>query len=276
MMLPLLITVVIGGPVLAVFCLIMGLMAVKEFYNGFEIAGVKPSFAITAIAAILLYAILFFMRYNYDIFDMMPVFIFWFFAVTVMSLLYLFNIDERNLEDAMATITGIVYILFFSSHIVLIDMKYGGGTNFLGNFPISGIIGNPVWLVIITAYCSDIFAYFSGYFFGRHKLCPKISPKKTVEGAVGGVVGTMIFSALFGYYCMWGSSPLVWGAIGLVVSIISMFGDLTASIFKRKMGIKDYGKLIPGHGGVMDRIDSILFTAPAVYYIMVFMEAFAV
>ena len=121
----------------------------------------------------------------------------------------------------------------------------------------------------ITAFCTDIFAYFGGFFLGRHKLCPVISPKKTVEGSVCGILGSLIFSMLFGWFFM--DRSLLWacGVIGILGGITSQFGDLTASIFKRKMGIKDYGNLIPGHGGIMDRFDSVLFTAPVIYFLSV-------
>jgi phosphatidate cytidylyltransferase len=151
----------------------------------------------------------------------------------------------------MATITGIFYIVYFSFHVVLVENT-----------------GDPsilVWLIVLSAFGSDVCAYFIGMSIGRHKLCPKISPKKTIEGAIGGVIGSILVCGIFGFYfadqyffhCL---------AIGAIGAVISQCGDLTASIFKRKMGIKDYGNLIPGHGGILDRFDSVLFTAPTIYY----------
>ena len=108
-------------------------------------------------------------------------------------------------------------------------------------------------------------AYFTGMLLGKHKLCPKISPKKTIEGSIGGILGSVILCAAFS--AIFVPQLLVHSIIiGVLGGIISQFGDLTASIFKRKMGIKDYGNLIPGHGGILDRFDSVLFTAPMVYY----------
>ena len=124
-------------------------------------------------------------------------------------------------------------------------------------------------LSLCAAWLNDIFAYFSGYFFGKKKLCPEISPKKTVEGAVGGVVGDLIlclvltyaFAAAMQLSVNW-LSLCIFLPIGAVASI---FGDLCASIVKRQFGIKDYGNIMPGHGGVMDRFDSWVFVAPLLY-----------
>jgi len=121
------------------------------------------------------------------------------------------------------------------------------------------------------AWLTDTCAYFAGVKLGKHKLCPKISPKKTVEGAIGGIVGTAVlntcFALLFNAFFLHEVKVNVW-AIALFsvpLSIVSMIGDLTASIYKRNFGEKDYGKLFPGHGGVMDRFDSLVFVAPAIY-----------
>lgn len=134
--------------------------------------------------------------------------------------------------------------------------------------------GEPVsyFLVLMSlavAWLNDTCAYFSGYFFGKRKLCPSLSPKKTVEGAIGGVFGDVIlccilafvFTKITGYTVNW-ISFIVFLPIGAVISI---FGDLCASAIKRQFDIKDYGKIMPGHGGVMDRFDSWIFVAPAVY-----------
>lgn len=126
-----------------------------------------------------------------------------------------------------------------------------------------------IMLSLGVAWLNDTCAYFSGYFFGKHKLCPEISPKKTVEGAIGGVLGdallcclfALVFGMITGYSVNW-FSLAVFLPIGAVVSI---FGDLCASIIKRQFGIKDYGNIMPGHGGIMDRFDSWIFVAPVLY-----------
>ena len=245
-MAPLLVILYFGGYILFAACFLIGIMAVREFYNGFHAMDIKPNYGIAVIAAIALYAI--------DIFTDDPQwYMLWFFAVVLASLLYLFNIEHRKLEDAMATITGIVDVVFFSFHVTLVEQTE---------------YGILIWLVVLTAFGTDIMAYFSGFLFGKHKLCPKISPKKTIEGSIGGTLGSVILSGLFGYF--FAPEVLVHClVIGVLGGIVSQFGDLTASIFKRKMGIKDYGNLIPGHGGILDRFDSVLFTGPMVYYYIV-------
>ena len=100
---------------------------------------------------------------------------------------------------------------------------------------------------------------------GKHKLCPNLSPKKTIEGAIGGVLGALVLGIIFGLIFKIQVFPHVI-LMSIIGSVMAQLGDLTASAFKRKMGIKDYGNLIPGHGGILDRFDSVLFAAPAVYY----------
>lgn len=247
-MLPLLAVVLIGGRLLLIACFAIGIMGTREFYHGFENLQIKPSYLVANISILGLYSINLFApaEYQYDMF--------WFIAVIIMSLLYLFNIEHRELADAMATLTGIFYVIFLSFHVTLVEQiaEYG----------------IMVWLIFLTAFGTDSMAYFSGYVFGKHKLAPKISPKKTIEGSIGGILGSVLFCALFGYFVI---PHLLLHCIilGILGGVISQFGDLTASIFKRKMGIKDYGNLIPGHGGILDRFDSVLFTAPMVYYYIV-------
>lgn len=121
-------------------------------------------------------------------------------------------------------------------------------------------------LCFMGAWVTDIFAYFTGYFFGKHKLIPEVSPKKTIEGSIGGILFCTASFVLFGLIvgARIGSTPnyLVLGALGFLVSVLSQIGDLFASLIKREHGVKDYSNIFPGHGGVMDRFDSVIATAP--------------
>ena len=243
-MLPLLLIVFLGGYVLLAACFIIGIMGVREFFKAFESMDIKPSHLIAYVMTSVLYLVNIF-------FNKAEFYVAWCFVTVLVCLLYLFKINERKLEDDMVTLLGIFYVVFFSFHVTLTEQ--------------SGKYGILVWLVLLTAFGTDIMAYFTGFLLGKHKLCPDISPKKTIEGSIGGILGSMVLCGLFGYFF---AQDLLYHCviIGALGGIVSQFGDLTASIFKRKIGIKDYGNLIPGHGGIMDRFDSVLFTAPMVYY----------
>ena len=160
-----------------------------------------------------------------------------------------------------------ITMLFFGIFYVTVMMSFVFKVRFVAN----GILF--VWLIFIGAWGSDTCAYCVGKLCGKHKLPSKLSPNKTVEGCVGGIIGAALLGFLFAliffkdaWYC-W-----KFALIGGVSSVISQIGDLTASAIKRNHDIKDYGKLIPGHGGILDRFDSIIFIAPVVYYLVTFLK----
>lgn len=269
-MLPLLAVVYFGGWFIWAAALAVALIGVKEFYKGFEACGAKPNYKLAYLSAVLLYganaAVSMEIRpediYAADI-DAMGIYAFdshitfiWVVLVVVGSMIYGFKVNERKLEDMTSTLLGIMYVVFFSYHIVLIDQSP---------------YRNLIWLVFLTAFGTDIMAYFTGMAIGKHKLCPNLSPKKSVEGAVGGVVGSTVLCGLFGYFVE-PEALIMCIVIGILGSVFAQMGDLSASAFKRQMGIKDYGNLIPGHGGILDRFDSVLFTAPLVYYCILFID----
>lgn len=136
---------------------------------------------------------------------------------------------------------------------------------------------NGAYLFVLplgVPWTCDTFAYFTGHLFGKHKLIPAVSPKKTVEGAVGGIVFGTAFLVLYGFLvgCFGDLRPRYAGLvlIGVILTVVSQCGDLVASQLKRAFGIKDYGKLLPGHGGVMDRVDSLLFSSVVWHIFFVF------
>lgn len=247
-MVPLLLIIYFGGiPLLAAAALI-AYVGVTEFYNGFENMGVHPSKPIAYVMITILYAGHLFLDVNHTF--LMA----WVILSMMVSMIYGWKITERKPYDAVATLTALVYIVLFSYHIVIID-----------NTPYPKM----TWLVVIAAFGSDIMAYFTGYFLGKHKMAPNLSPKKTIEGAVGGVVGSAVLCGIFGYF-FYPTMMVHCMIIGVLGGMVAEAGDLTASMFKRGMGIKDYGHLIPGHGGIMDRFDSVIFVAPAVCYYILF------
>jgi phosphatidate cytidylyltransferase len=129
-----------------------------------------------------------------------------------------------------------------------------------------------VWLIFLSSWGCDTCAYCAGKLFGKHKMSPVLSPKKSVEGAVGGVIGTMLLTLIYGTVFaekmqLDAAQTVILALISGVGALLSMVGDLSASAIKRNYDIKDYGHLIPGHGGILDRFDSMLFTAPVIYFL---------
>ena len=173
-------------------------------------------------------------------------------------LLLVTNYGKVSLAScATAFLLGLIIPLFFSSAVYIRDLH--GVTQ--GGFYILVALG--------AAWLSDTSAYFVGTLFGKRKLAPKVSPQKTIEGTLGGIVISTGLLLLLGmiYQARLGASVnfFALAALSPVFSVIAMLGDLTASAIKREYGVKDFGTIMPGHGGVLDRFDSVLFTLPAVY-----------
>ena len=185
-------------------------------------------------------------------------------AIIPVSLVVLFaelvlSKGKKTVTDIAVTMLGICYIPLMLIYLSLVrDMELDHGLN--------GKI--LIWFVLIASWGSDIFAYFIGRHFGKHKLTA-VSPNKTVEGAVAGVVGAILLGILFTILCntIWGVgiNYLLIGCIMAILSIVGQIGDLAASSIKRYCDIKDFSELIPGHGGMLDRIDSIIFVLPFAY-----------
>jgi len=156
-----------------------------------------------------------------------------------------------SFADMAATIFSPIYTGWLLAH--LIDLRQlPGGVHF-------------VLLVLAVTWSTDTFAYFVGINLGKHKLAPVLSPGKSVEGAVGGALGSIIIALAIGL--LYNSMPLLhYPVIGLLAGITGQAGDLLESAFKRMSGVKDSGNLIPGHGGILDRFDSLFLTGPVVYY----------
>ncbi len=256
-MLPLLLLVYFGGIWLMLACIAISFIGLHEFYNGFRNEGAQPSYIIGCGSIVLLYAFHILgtnVPYFSDGTGRYNLIMLWMFITVAACLIYGMDVEKRKNPDVVSTLTGIFYVVFFVHFVVLIDE--------------SEYAHNYIWLIFIIAFGTDIFAYFTGMFLGKHKLCPNLSPKKTVEGAVGGVLGAVVCSILFGVFFLAEGHAVSPGFILMAAmgSVMAQLGDLTASAFKRKMGIKDYGNLIPGHGGILDRFDSVLFVAPYLYF----------
>ncbi len=184
-------------------------------------------------------------------------------------MMYLFSICVAHkgrmlLVEVFSTFTTVTYILVGFSALSIIRYLPFGEYQFL--------------LAFFTAWGCDIFAYFVGTFIGKHKLIVEVSPKKTVEGAIGGVICTFAIIMLYGFlidrFTSAQTNYIALAALGLALPVVSQIGDLFASLIKREAGIKDYSKLFPGHGGVMDRFDSIIAVSVATLIITMILPAF--
>ena len=142
-------------------------------------------------------------------------------------------------------------------------------------------VGQYLYLLIFFgAWMTDIFAYFSGYLFGKHKLIPDVSPKKTVEGSIGGIIGCILTFVIYGLIidiAFDRTANLLFLAImGFIVSVISQIGDLLMSVIKRHYGVKDYGRIFPGHGGMLDRLDSVIIVSLGMSAVCMVAEVFEI
>ncbi len=252
-MLPFLAFIILGKLPLLIVVMLISAVSMFEFYKGFEKLEIRASIPVAGALTLALYGTIYgaiFCAKDWVLFE--TLINIWFFAVVAVSLLLIVLDKGHNILGPTYTMVGIFYIAFNLSHLVLIEQKEHV----------------MAWLPLIVAFLSDTGGFFGGMYFGKHKLAPVLSPKKTLEGALGGVIlsffGSMIFALIA---CQ--DNFILCALIGIVGAVVAELGDLTASAFKRKMGIKDYSNLIPGHGGVLDRMDSVTFVAPFIYYCMV-------
>lgn len=243
-----LITLFSGGIVSAVILMCISLIGVYEFLKVFSLQ--KSAFAVVDyLATVLLYTFLYLGKDNF----LFPLVLF----VMLLSMaIYVITFPKYKDTDMTKAFFGFLYAGVLLSYVFRIRSMEDG-----------------LWLsffILISSWINDICAYFVGSAIGKHKFSPKVSPNKSVEGFVGGVLGAgfigFLYAVVFadsvpfsGLYCA------IIAALGAIPAVI---GDLAASAIKRDNGIKDYSNLIPGHGGMIDRIDSVLFTAPIIYYLV--------
>ena len=247
-------TIITGGDVLFATLLMISFIGMTEIYKVLEISGTLLGIAGYVAAA----AYYFLLRLNRaDLVTMLCII-----YLILIMVIYVFSYPKYRSEQIMLAFFGLFYVAFMLSYVYQIRMLGQGA--FL------------VWLVFICSWGCDTCAYCVGMLFGKHKMAPKLSPKKSIEGAVGGVVGAALLGVLYAVLVnrfAKGADVSVWlyALISGVGAIISQVGDLAASGIKRNHDIKDYGQLIPGHGGILDRFDSVIFTAPIIYYMATFL-----
>jgi len=179
-------------------------------------------------------------------------------AALMLFTLFCYNNLKQPYEVVSRSAFGVFYIAFSSAHLVLL----------------MGMPQGRFWLLLLSAItaASDTAAYYAGTLFGKNKLCPAISPGKTWEGFFGGLVGSLSAALVVKFFFLPDESNLWIVAIALLLCCLGVAGDLSESMLKRAFGTKDSGTILPGHGGLLDRIDSLLLTAPALYYLLLFMR----
>lgn len=241
--------------VVAVFCII----GAQEFYSAVRRQGAMPSDVLGLVACVLFE----FVAWRWGGNRLIP------YLPALLSLLLLTMLlvelvkkEHKPILNIGATLLGALYVGWLSSFLILLH----GLDVPIVHPPIAGT-SRGEWLVLfVTAvtWIGDTGGLFVGSWLGRHKLAPEISPNKTWEGAVGSVGSALTVAVLLGY---WIHFPIIHAVIlGVLLGVFGLVGDLCESSLKRELGVKDFGALLPGHGGVLDRIDSVLFTAPLAYY----------
>ncbi len=249
-----------GSIVLGIVVSIIAAIGLYEFYNSIsKTKGIQP-IKIVGYLSVVPLLVLGLQKtgwYNIDLGIMTGLSVC--LIIFVSMAIIVFGHKKYNIVDACATAFGIAYIPFLMGFIIVLrNMEYG---NIL------------IWLIFIGAWGTDTLAYTFGRLFGKRKIIPEISPKKTLAGALGGILGCILLMVIYGIivnnYFDLNIRYIALVLLGLFCGVISQIGDWAASAIKRYVDVKDFGNIMPGHGGVLDRFDSILFVAPVIYYVLV-------
>ena len=239
-------TIISGSWILFFTLLAVSLIGMRELYKVMKVSDehVTVLELVGYLGAVLYYIA---MKADFGNYGTMAIII----SMILILFVYVFGYPKYHAEQVMAAFFGVVYVAVMLSFIYLTRSLPDG--KFL------------VWLIFLCSWVCDTCAYCVGMLIGKHKMAPVLSPKKSIEGAVGGVAGAALLGAI--YAAATQGKMAEYALICAVGALISMVGDLAASAIKRNQNIKDYGKLIPGHGGILDRFDSVIITAPVIYYL---------
>ena len=245
-----LILILTGGDLLLVSSLVISYIGMFELYRVFKMEKEMP-----AIIGYMM-ATIYYINLRFPFIPDMMMFVLG--CLVALMFVYVFTYPKYKTEQILAAFFGVFYVAVMLSYVYQTrQMNFGVYI---------------VWLIFLCSWVCDTCAYFVGVLIGKHKMAPVLSPKKSIEGAVGGVVGTGLLTVLYGNVIKDTMGLDTNGIVALAVicmigALISMVGDLTASAIKRNYDVKDYGTLIPGHGGILDRFDSVIFTAPIIYFL---------
>ena len=239
-------TIISGSWILFFTLLAVSLIGMRELYKVMKVSDehVTVLELVGYLGAVLYYIA---MKADFENYGTMAIII----SMILILFVYVFGYPKYHAEQVMAAFIGVVYVAVMLSFIYLTRSLPDG--KFL------------VWLIFLCSWGCDTCAYCVGMLIGKHKMAPVLSPKKSIEGAVGGVAGAALLGVIYASATQ--GKMAEYALICAVGALISMVGDLAASAIKRNQNIKDYGKLIPGHGGILDRFDSVIITAPVIYYL---------
>ena len=249
----------IGGPLLAILLLLTAMVAYRELIKALKVntaeKGYNTAEIIGTVGIVLYYAAVYFGDDTLRLMCIVGIFM-------AEMFLYVITFPKYQAQQIISSIFSFLYAPVMLSFIYLTrSTEYGI---------------YMVWLILISSWVCDTCAYFVGVTIGKKRIFPVLSPKKSLEGFIGGVVGSALVGGLYAFLIVEKAIPdqrVLWIVIFIsaVGSVMSMVGDLAASAIKRNHNIKDYGKLIPGHGGIMDRFDSMIVTAPMIYFLSILM-----
>ena len=247
----------------ALFAVIM-LGGLVEFYRLCRKRGVEPMYSVGVATSVALFALTFavFSQWGTPATDntariVLGALLYVMLIVPTTFVCELWRKSPTPIENMATTFMGIIYVALPMAGILFIPQLLVGEWSAWAMLAFISII----WV-------NDVFAYLVGVTIGKHRLCERISPKKSWEGFFGGLVGAVGVSVLFGH--LFGGNLLVWGGLGLVMALSGVAGDLVESLMKREADVKDSGKMMPGHGGFLDRFDALLLAVPfALFYLIV-------
>lgn len=240
----LLLFIYLGGWYTAVLVTVLTLLGLREFLLIGEQMKIQPWFVVTYLFAVIWLLGIFINGAEWAL----ALFVFWILiGLGRLALTY----PKSSLAETNYNLLAVIYTVILLSHLYLLSQLPNGL--------------KWTYLTILLVWATDIGAYLIGRQFGKHLLAPRISPKKTIEGSVGGML-FCILTALVVWRIVGGESWIVYVALSIVIGVSAQIGDLYESALKRSAGVKDSGKLIPGHGGILDRFDSLIFALPLMYY----------
>lgn len=237
-----------------------------EFYNIVAATGAEPRRTLGLAAGITLFITSFFLfkgyvdpmssRFGVDM--LIGGVLYFSVLIPLCFIVELFHASETPIRNVATTLMGVLYVAYPMCLMLFIPLLITGDWQ-----------PEAFLFYLFIVWGNDVFAYLAGVTMGRHKMAPRISPKKSWEGFVGGIVGALAMGAIGSYVV--GGGLGMWLGLATVVAITSVFGDLVESMFKREAGIKDSGKILPGHGGMLDRFDALLISSPfAFVYLIIY------